>query len=174
MKRWQDRSLAERVDGAILNSGVARFLRSWSAVRRQSAGRPAFRRRVWVPAIMMGVALLAAMIAVAVPACVLPALFVLVLVNIAAPVFSSGSAFVPPDERELAVQRAGNSAGYIATAVIAMTGFFILMAQSLLDIRSLHQVGYEAALFLLSGCMTMTTVPRLYEATQYRGEVLEE
>ena len=171
MNDWQDRSWPQRMDSLLINSPAARFLRARAALRRQAAP-PAGGYGVWPRATITGVAVLAALMAVAVPAWIVPAMQVLVVLVIATPLLGPWRVFWPlPDERDLAVQHAGNGAGYAATALIAMTGLLVLTAQALLDMRNPHQLGYEAGLFVLLGCIAITHIGPLYKATCYsRGD----
>lgn len=68
MNRRQDRSLWAQVDGAIVNSGVARLCRACLAVRHQSMEDPAFTCRIWGFAVRLWVAFFAMLRALVAPA----------------------------------------------------------------------------------------------------------
>ncbi|MCK9819057.1 hypothetical protein [Komagataeibacter oboediens] len=174
MNRRQDRSLWARVDGAIVNSGIARLCRACLAVRYQSMEDPAFTCRIWGLAVRLWVAFVATLRALVAPARLLPAKLVPVTVNTSLPIRPFSSAFVSLDEHDLAVRRISSGACYIATTIIIMPGFLTLTAQAVLDIRLLHDVGHEVAAFLLFGCIAMVNIPYLCRATQCWAAIVVE
>jgi len=123
----------------------------------------------------MVVSVVAVLVALVVPDCILGVMGVLAVVNLISQVQVFRHPFTPPlDERELAVQRASNASGYIAATIVGLVGLFTLMIHALLDTRMMCQIGYEAAMFIMLGGIVVSAVPSFYRATQYRNFYVED